>query len=86
MTNDSYVSADIGLECAGFLNSLGFPATVLVRSVPLRGFDQQMAGLVTSEMQEKGVVFQHKCVPLSVERLESGQLKARWMNTDTQQQ
>ncbi|XP_032514204.2 thioredoxin reductase 1, mitochondrial isoform X3 [Danaus plexippus] len=76
----------IGLECAGFLNSLGFPATVLVRSVPLRGFDQQMAGLVTSEMQEKGVVFQHKCVPLSVERLESGQLKARWMNTDTQQQ
>ncbi|KPJ00162.1 Thioredoxin reductase 1, mitochondrial [Papilio xuthus] len=76
----------IGLECAGFLNSLGYSATVLVRSVPLRGFDQQMAHLVTAEMEERGVRFHHKCVPLSVEKLESGQLKARWQNTDTGEQ
>ncbi|XP_013140277.1 PREDICTED: thioredoxin reductase 1, mitochondrial isoform X1 [Papilio polytes] len=76
----------IGLECAGFLNSLGYSATVLVRSVPLRGFDQQMAQLVTAEMEERGVRFHHKCVPLSVEKLESGQLKARWQNTDTGEQ
>ncbi|XP_053625484.1 thioredoxin reductase 1, mitochondrial isoform X2 [Plodia interpunctella] len=76
----------IGLECAGFLNSLGFPATVLIRSVPLRGFDQQMARLVTAEMEEKGVRMEHKCIPLSVEKLESGQLKARWLNTETQEQ
>ncbi|XP_037869127.1 thioredoxin reductase 1, mitochondrial isoform X7 [Bombyx mori] len=75
----------IGLECAGFLNSLGYPATVLVRSVPLRGFDQQMAQAVTSEMEQKGVVFHNKCVPLSVEKLETGQLKARWQNTETQE-
>ncbi|CAH2074697.1 unnamed protein product, partial [Iphiclides podalirius] len=76
----------IGLECAGFLNSLGFSATVLVRSVPLRGFDQQMALMVTNEMEERGVAFHHKCIPLSVEKLESGQLKARWQNTETGEQ
>ncbi|KAI8435361.1 hypothetical protein MSG28_003682 [Choristoneura fumiferana] len=76
----------IGLECAGFLNSLGYSATVLVRSVPLRGFDQQMAAAVTSEMEQKGVTFHHRTVPLSVEKLDNGQLKARWLNTETQQQ
>ncbi|XP_034839961.1 thioredoxin reductase 1, mitochondrial-like isoform X1 [Maniola hyperantus] len=76
----------IGLECAGFLNSLGYPATVLVRSVPLRGFDQQMARMITNEMEEKGVKFQHKCIPLSVEKLASGQLKARWLNTETKEE
>ncbi|VVC96636.1 unnamed protein product [Leptidea sinapis] len=76
----------IGLECAGFLNSLGYPTTVLIRSVPLRGFDQQMASMVTNEMEEKGVKLFHKCVPLSVEKLESGQLKARWVNNETKEQ
>ncbi|KAL4714016.1 hypothetical protein ACJJTC_008370 [Scirpophaga incertulas] len=73
----------IGLECAGFLNSLGYRATVLVRSVPLRGFDQQMARIITAEMEERGVKFHHRCIPLSVEKLESGQLKATWLNTET---
>lgn len=76
----------IGLECAGFLNSLGYSATVLVRSVPLRGFDQQMASMITNEVESKGVKFHHKCIPLSVEKLESGQLKARWLNTQTNEQ
>ncbi|KOB67986.1 Thioredoxin reductase, partial [Operophtera brumata] len=76
----------IGLECAGFLNAMGYAATVLVRSVPLRGFDQQMARMVTSEMEERGVRFEHRTVPLSVEKLDSGRLKARWLNTETQEQ
>jgi thioredoxin reductase (NADPH) len=32
----------IALECAGFLNGLGFDTTVMVRSILLRGFDQQV--------------------------------------------
>ncbi|CAH3884051.1 thioredoxin reductase 1, mitochondrial-like isoform X5 [Pieris brassicae] len=76
----------IGLECAGFLNSLGYPATVLIRSVPLRGFDQQMASMVTNEMEMKGVQFHHKAIPVSVEKLETGQLKAKWLNTETQKE
>lgn len=65
---------------------MGYPATVLVRSVPLRGFDQQMALMITNEMEERGVKFHHRAVPLSVEKLESGELKARWLNTETQEQ
>lgn len=51
---------DIGLECAGFLNGLGYETTVMVRSVPLRGFDQQMANIIAAEMEHKGVKFLHK--------------------------
>lgn len=31
---------DVGLECAGFLNGLGLDTSVMIRSIPLRGFDQ----------------------------------------------
>lgn len=68
----------IGLECAGFLNGLGYDATVMVRSVVLRGFDQQMAGLIADEMAERGVKFLHKCIPLSVEKQADNRLLVRW--------
>lgn len=31
---------DVALECAGFLTGIGLDATVMVRSIALRGFDQ----------------------------------------------
>lgn len=31
---------DVALECAGFLTGIGLDTTVMVRSIPLRGFDQ----------------------------------------------
>ena len=34
----------MALECAGFLTGLGLDATVMIRSVPLRAFDQVMPG------------------------------------------
>lgn len=34
------------LQCAGFLTEIGCKATVMARSILLRGFDQQMAQLV----------------------------------------
>nr|AAB48441.1 glutathione reductase [Drosophila melanogaster] len=46
----------IGLECAGFLKGLGY-GTVMVRSIVLRGFDQQMAELVAASMEERGIPF-----------------------------
>ena len=30
----------MALECAGFLTGLGYDTTVMLRSIPLRGFDQ----------------------------------------------
>uniref|UniRef100_A0A5K3F8L2 thioredoxin-disulfide reductase (NADPH) n=1 Tax=Mesocestoides corti TaxID=53468 RepID=A0A5K3F8L2_MESCO len=62
----SYVS----LECAGFLRSIGCDVTVMVRSIYLRGFDQQMADMVGAYMDRYGVKFVRPCVPTSVRCLE----------------
>ncbi|VDK21587.1 unnamed protein product [Taenia asiatica] len=62
----SYVS----LECAGFLRSIGCDVTVMVRSIYLRGFDQQMAELVSNYMEKYGVKFIRPCVPTSIRCLE----------------
>ena len=58
----SYVS----LECAGFLTSLGFDVTVMVRSILLRGFDQQMAEEIGKYMADHGTKFIRPCVPVKV--------------------
>lgn len=47
----------VALECAGFLRALGFNVTVLMRSIPLRGFDQQMAELIAEDMEKHGIKF-----------------------------
>ncbi|XP_020808412.1 thioredoxin reductase 1, mitochondrial isoform X3 [Drosophila serrata] len=72
----------IGLECAGFLKGLGYEPTIMVRSVVLRGFDQQMAELVASSMEERGIPFLRRTVPLSVEKQEDGKLLVKYQNVD----
>ncbi|KAF0299049.1 Thioredoxin reductase 2, mitochondrial [Amphibalanus amphitrite] len=67
----SYVS----LECAGFLTGLGFDTSVLLRSIPLRGFDQQMAGLVVSAMENLGTRVVRGSEPLRLERTAAGRLR-----------
>jgi len=62
----------IALECAGFLATLGLDTTVMVRSILLRGFDQQMAGKIGDYMEEHGVNMIRECVPTSIEKLEEG--------------
>jgi pyruvate/2-oxoglutarate dehydrogenase complex dihydrolipoamide dehydrogenase (E3) component len=54
----------------------------MMRSIPLRGFDQQMAGLCKKYMQEHGVVFIEGAVPTSVEALSSGAKKVSWKCAD----
>ena len=62
----------MSLECAGFLAGVGFDTTVMVRSILLRGFDQQMAELVGKYMQEHNVKFHRGFVPTKIEELEKG--------------
>ncbi|XP_067908273.1 thioredoxin reductase 3 isoform X2 [Heterodontus francisci] len=62
----------VALECAGFLRSLGLDVTVMVRSILLRGFDQEMAGKVGAYMESHGVKFLRKYVPNKIEQLEAG--------------
>ncbi|KAK1792451.1 hypothetical protein P4O66_012089, partial [Electrophorus voltai] len=68
----------VGLECAGLLAGIGLDASVMVRSVALRGFDQQMARLVTGHMEACGTRFHWGCVPTSIEKLPSGLLQVKW--------
>ncbi|XP_047390878.1 thioredoxin reductase 3 [Sciurus carolinensis] len=62
----------VALECAGFLAGFGLDVTVMVRSVLLRGFDQEMAEKVGSYMEKHGVKFLRRFVPLMVQQLEKG--------------
>ncbi|XP_057562886.1 thioredoxin reductase 3 isoform X3 [Hippopotamus amphibius kiboko] len=62
----------VALECAGFLAGLGLAVTVMVRSVLLRGFDQEMAERVGASLQQLGVRFLRKFVPVEVQQLEKG--------------
>jgi thioredoxin reductase (NADPH) len=63
----------VALECAGFLVGLGLDVTVMVRSILLRGFDQQMAEMVGRYMEQHGTKFIKECVPVKIEKLQDGQ-------------
>lgn len=62
MIGASYVA----LECGGFLAGLGLDVTVMVRSILLRGFDQDMANRAGDHMETHGVKFIREFVPVKV--------------------
>lgn len=53
----------IALECAGFLNGIGYETTVMVRSILLRGFDQDIADMIGEDLANRGVNFIRTHVP-----------------------
>ncbi|XP_058534920.1 thioredoxin reductase 3 [Ochotona princeps] len=62
----------VALECAGFLAGFGLDVTVMVRSILLRGFDQEIVEKVGAYMEQHGVKFLRKFVPVMVQQLEKG--------------
>ncbi|XP_075794834.1 thioredoxin reductase 1, cytoplasmic isoform X2 [Pelodiscus sinensis] len=75
----------VALECAGFLAGLGLDVTVMVRSILLRGFDQEMANKIGEHMEEHGIKFIKQFVPTKVELIEAGtpgKLKVIAQSTD----
>lgn len=55
----------------------------MVRSIVLRGFDQQMAGIVTNSLVEKGVKVMFHTLPTSVEKdAATGKLTVQWKAED----
>ena len=62
----------IALETAGFLKGLGIDVTVMVRSILLRGFDQQIAEKIGEYMETEGIDFIRPCVPTKIEQIEAG--------------
>lgn len=61
----------IALESAGFLNGLGFDTTVMVRSILLRGFDQDIASKIGQAMDRRGVKFEWGLTPSRFEKNET---------------
>jgi thioredoxin reductase (NADPH) len=67
--------AYIALECAGFLATLGFDTTVMVRSILLRGFDQDIANKIGDFMEKHGTKFARGMVPEKFEKTPEGKVK-----------
>jgi len=57
---------------------LGYEATVMVRSMLLRGFDRDMVNLVQAEMEDKGVKFLIGKIPSKVSKQPNGKLLVEW--------
>merc|ERR1711868_248237 len=74
----------VALECAGFLTSLGYDTTVMVRSIFLRGFDQQCANIIGNHLEKgAGAKIIRPAVPESIEKLESGKLLVKMKNNES---
>ena len=74
----------ISLECAGFLHGVGKKVKVMVRSILLRGFDQEMAEKVGGYMASTGVEFINNAYPLRFERTEEGRVRVVYVREGTE--
>lgn len=54
----------IALETAGFLNGLGYDVTVMVRSILLRGFDQDISNKIGDNLKNHGIKFINHSIPV----------------------
>jgi thioredoxin/glutathione reductase (selenoprotein) len=72
----------VALECAGFLTGLGYDTTVMVRSVLLRGFDQDVANRIAAFMQFSGTKFIRSATPTKIEKLADGRFRVHWANAN----
>ena len=73
----------VALECAGFLTAFGYDTTVMVRSIFLRGFDQDMAERIAKHMALGHTKFIRGAVPTKLEKTD-GKVTAFWKSDDGQ--
>lgn len=60
---------------------MGLDVTILVRSILLRGFDQDMAERIGNYMaEEEKIVLHRQCTPKKLEKLDNGKIKVTWTN------
>lgn len=66
----------VALECGGFITGISKPGdvTVLVRSVPLRGFDRECVGIIQSYMEKTGTNIIQGVQPNSIVKQSNGKL------------
>jgi len=68
----------VALECAGFLTGIGCDTTVMVRSILLRGFDQQCANMIGDYMDKTGTKFIRGATPQKLEKTADGKIAVTW--------
>ena len=69
----------VALECAGFIHDLGHDTTVMVRSILLRGFDQEVANLIGADLEAGGCKLVREAQPTRLERAPDGkQVRAHY--------
>jgi thioredoxin reductase (NADPH) len=69
----------VALECAGFLSAFGYDTQVMVRSIFLRGFDQQMADRIANHMSEYHTKFIRNATPSKLEKADpNGRIKVTY--------
>ena len=65
----------ISLECAGFLHGVGKKVKVMVRSILLRGFDQEIANKIGDFMTHTGLEFIRNAFPYKFEKTDDGRVR-----------
>lgn len=77
----------VALECAGFLTALGYDTTVMVRSIFLRGFDQDMANRIGNYMANYHCKFIRSAVPKKLEKPDpEGKILVTWQEGEEEKQ
>jgi thioredoxin reductase (NADPH) len=77
----------VALECAGFLTALGLDTTVMVRSILLRGFDQDMANMIGEHMELYHTKFIKGAVPVKLEKPDpNGQILVTFKDAEGEKQ
>lgn len=75
----------IALECSGFLTAFGYDTTVMVRSIFLRGFDQDMANRIGSHMEKYHTKMIKKATPVKLEKPDpEGKILVTYKQDDTE--
>jgi thioredoxin reductase (NADPH) len=74
----------VALECAGFLTAFGYDTTVMVRSIFLRGFDQDMANRIGKYMEHTHPKIIKGATPSKLEKLDGpdGQITVSFKHGD----
>ncbi|XP_059489563.1 thioredoxin reductase 2, mitochondrial-like [Neocloeon triangulifer] len=72
----------VGMECASYLLSLGFPVTLMTRSPPLQRLDKQMVSLVMRDMADAGLRILSGGLTTSLCKTPEGTIEVKWEDLD----
>lgn len=72
----------IALECGGFLRSLGFDVSIMVRSILLRGFDQDFASKIGDYMAKRGTNFIYDSAPTKFWKTTEGKVGVEYSQSE----